>query len=141
MPEQEAADEAEEQDAKNPLDDPEKLKELYHDEEMTQAEIAEDYDTTSSTVSHYMTKHDIETRGADSVDERADDPEWLEDAYWGDTVTEGGATMQEIANELECSDGTVMRRLHEHDIDVRQSPIADDEDEEEEGAESEETEE
>lgn len=131
MPEQEAADGPEEQDTQNPLDNPELLKELYHDEEMTQAEIADDFDTSTSTVSHYMSKHGVETRGADSVDERADDPEWLDNAYWGDAVTEGGATMQEIANELECSDGTVMRRLHEYKIDIRHSPDPDDEETEE----------
>jgi IS30 family transposase len=109
----------------NPLDDEEYLREQYHEEEKTQSEIGDEHGVTSSTVSHYMKKHSVETRGSGSVDERANDPEWLEEKYVDEEMT-----MQEIADELNCSDGTIMRRLHDFDIEVRRSTSNDEEEEE-----------
>lgn len=114
--------ESEEQEQTNPLDDEELLREEYHENDLTQSEIGEKYGgVTASTVSHYMKKHGIETRNYAEMDERLDDAEWLEAAYHGDEVRDGGASMQAIGDFLEppCSDGTVMRRLHEAGIETR----------------------
>jgi hypothetical protein len=128
-----------EQDApanQSPLEDAEWLAEQYASggddgQGLTQAEIAEldgiveyhDGPVTSSTVSYYMNKHGIETRMNVITDDRLDDREWLRDAYLGDD--DGGTgepmTMQEIADEIGCSDGTVMRRLHKFGIPIRRS--------------------
>jgi DNA-directed RNA polymerase specialized sigma subunit len=132
MPEEVAEDEEESTETQsNPLDDPELLRELYHDEGMTQAEIGEEYGVTSSTVSHYMSKHEVETRANVVTDERLEDPEWLREKYGEEELT-----MQEIADIIGCSDGTVMRRLHDiEDLEIRRSSVeksedeADDEDE------------
>jgi transcriptional regulator with XRE-family HTH domain len=135
MPEDNDA-EAEEtmQKQTSPLDDAEHLEELYHGEGLTQAEIGERYGVTSSTVSHYMKKHDVSTRANVIDDERLEDPEWLANAYLGEE--DGGEgeemTMQDIADEVGCSDGTVMRRLHKFDIPVRRSSAEKAEDEAEE---------
>lgn len=129
--ETEAADdggeEAEEENS-NPLDDEEKLRELYEEEGLTQAEIGEQFDVTASTVSHYMRKHDIEARQTRVSDERLEDEEWLREKYEDEELT-----MQEIADEIGCSDGTVMRRLHQIDgLEIRRSRgEGDDEDEDE----------
>jgi transposase-like protein len=137
MPETEAADkadEAEEEAEESPVyDDEEYLREQYHDENKTQAQIAEKHDITASTVSHYMNKYGIETKGHQVKDERLDDAEWLADQY----LEEGeDRTMQDIADEVGCSDGTVMRRLREHGIieapeDEEEEAEGDDEEDEE----------
>jgi len=131
--------EEEEQTESSPLDDAEYLEAAYHGDELveggaTQAEIGEEHGVTSSTVSHYMKKHDITTRANSVSDERLEDAEWLEEQY-----VDEEKTMQEIADEVGCSDGTVMRRLHKFDIEVRRSATGgDDEEEEAEAAEAEE---
>jgi len=135
MPEVEEAEEAEEEQNDSPLDEEEYLREQYHGENKTQAEIAEEHGVTSSTVSHYMGKYEIETRGTQVIDERLEDPGWLAAAYEGDELVEGGATMQDIADEVGCSDGTVMRRLRQHGV------IEEPSEEEDEAEEDEETEE
>lgn len=110
--------ETEEQESVNPLDDEELLREEYEENGLTQAEIGEKYGgVTASTVSHYMKKHGIETNQTRVTDERLDDPEWLREKYEDEEWT-----MQEIADEVGCSDGTVMRRLHDvEDIEIRRS--------------------
>ena len=137
------AEEAQEEEEYNPLDDPEYLTKEYFGEEdggegepRTQADIGEEHGVTASTVSHYMKKHGIKTRANVVSDERLEDEEWLRAHYLGeDDADEGGEgeemTMQEIADEIGCSDGTVMRRLHKFEIPVRRSATASDEDEEE----------
>jgi DNA-directed RNA polymerase specialized sigma24 family protein len=120
MPEEEEPEETE----TSPLDDEETLVELYHEEGLTQAEIGERHGVSSSTVSHYMKKHGVETRANVVDDERLEDPEWLEEKYVGE-----GLTMQEIADEVGVSDGTVMRRLHKHGIETSRGAAEPDEDE------------
>jgi len=147
MPEEndseEAAEEAEEEEY-NPLDDPEYLEAVYNGDELveggaTQAQIGEEHGVTSSTVSHYMKKHGIETRANTITDERLEDEEWLRNAYLGEE--DGGEgdrmTMQDIADEIGCSDGTVMRRLHKFEIPVRRSATEGDDGEEAEDEEAE----
>ena len=124
MPEEEDTEEE-----SSPLDDADYLEAAYHGDELveggaTQAEIGEEHGVTSSTVSHYMKKHEITTRANSVSDERLEDAEWLENA-----VDEEDVTIQDISDEVGCSDGTVMRRLHKFDIEVRRS--AADENEEE----------
>jgi predicted transcriptional regulator len=108
----------------HPLDDAEYLREAYHGDAVeeggaTQARIGEEHGVTSSTVSHYMKKYDIETTGNTVSDERLDDPEWLREKYVDEELT-----MQEIADIVGCSDGTVMRRLHRVEgLEVRRSTV------------------
>jgi len=96
------------------------LHELYVRLGWSQREIAETFDVTPSTVSHHLHKHDITTPGVGVSDERLDDPEYLREKY-----VDEGMTMAEIGEEVGCSDGTVMRRLHDHDIEVRRSKKGD----------------
>lgn len=144
MSEAEEADEAEEQETQpSPLNDPEFLREKYHAEELTQEEIGQLDEVvehhggavTSSTVSHYMNKHDVETRANVIEDDRLDDEEWLQAAYEGEVEglgDEDGATMQQIADEIGCSDGTIMRRLHQIEgLEIRRSRDSDDDGEDE----------
>jgi transposase-like protein len=105
----EATDADGEEAGGSPLDDEGHLEELYHDQGLTQSEIAEEYGVTASTVSHYMSKHGVGTRAHAVDDERLTDPGWLREQY-----IEEGRTMQDIAEDIGCSDGTVMRRVHEH---------------------------
>ncbi|WP_256544824.1 hypothetical protein [Halobellus inordinatus] len=45
-----------------PYQDPEILRDLYHDEGLSQSEIADRFDVHRTTITHWMNKHDIETR-------------------------------------------------------------------------------
>lgn len=142
---EEAAEEAAEEESQSPLDDPEYLEAVYNGDELveggaTQAEIGEEHGVTSSTVSHYMKKHGIDTRANTITDERLEDEEWLANAYLSEE--EGGEgekmTMQDIADEIGCSDGTVMRRLHKFEIPVRRSATEGDDEEDDEAEEDDE---
>lgn len=48
-----------------PWRDEEVLRELYHDKDLDQSEIAEELDTTPGTISNWMGKHKIETTHSD----------------------------------------------------------------------------
>lgn len=134
--ETEAQEEQAEEEAENksPLDDAEHLNELYHEQELTQSEIGEKYGVSASTVSHYMKKHEVPTRGRRVLDDRLEDADWLYEQY-----VEEDLTMQQIADEVGCSDGTVMRRLRKHGI-IEEPSHDEDEEVEEEETEDEETE-
>jgi len=124
MPEDNDTEEEQAEEEYNPLDDPEYLREEYFEggpdgEGRTQADIGEEHGVTSSTVSHYMKKHGIETRANVVTDERLDDEDWLREQYEDEELT-----MQEIADIVGCSDGTVMRRLHQIEgLEVRRSTV------------------
>jgi DNA-binding CsgD family transcriptional regulator len=98
------------------LDNREWLKTKYWDEMTSSRDIADELGCSYMTVLRYLREHDIEVRArADYTDARLDDPEWMENAYWGD---ERRSTI-DIADELGCSWGTVLCHLRDHGIDIR----------------------
>ena len=106
------------------LKDAEWLCNQYIGQEKDMVEIAEQCGCTASTVSRWLKRHDIKTRGPAEtpnhgrkskwLDGRLDDREWLHEQY-----AEQKATCADIAAECECSPSTVQRRLKEHGIETQ----------------------
>lgn len=91
------------------------LKRMYHEEKKTLQKIANDLDTTYSTIRHWMDKHGIERRGCGrGAGEAYRDKETLEELY-----VERGLSCAEIAEELNTIKQNVLRWLHKHDLPVR----------------------
>lgn len=90
------------------------LRDLYHHQGMTQAEIAEKFGCTKPTISKWMGKHGIETRRGLISELR--DRDWLYEQY-----VEKGMSAMEIADELGCSEYPVFYWLDNHDIETRKS--------------------
>lgn len=93
------------------LDDPERLRGLYVEQGMTQAEIGDEHGVSQTTVSYYLDKHDIET-GASDVPDELDNPHYMRRLYVVD-----GFTAPDIAAKHGVSTGTVLRRLEAHGIE------------------------
>jgi transcriptional regulator with XRE-family HTH domain len=108
----------------HPRDDPERLRELYHEEGLSQAEIGDRLGVSQNAVQLWMIDHDIDTRAtAAPADSHADgppydlayrDPEYLRVAYWG-----RGQTLSEIAGTLGVAVNTVARWMRKHNIPRR----------------------
>jgi len=95
--------------------DGEWLHQQYIGLERSTVEIAEECDCTTTTVSDWLSRHDIEARDSSQQlpDERLNDAEWLRDKYVGELLTSG-----EIAAECGCCETTVQNYLKEHGIDT-----------------------
>jgi len=104
------------------LDDKEKLRELYHDEELTIQEIANRTSTYFTTVYQRMADFGIERRDNGGVKEydteRVTDEEYLRTRY-----VEEEATIEEIANECNCSNWRVHKSMREHGIKTRSTGV------------------
>ena len=120
---EEVEEESEEQSSRSLLTRDELL-ELYEDEGMSFTEIAHHYDVTPSTISYYARKYNIETSHNRTSFEGSelDSEEYLQEKYWDEEMT-----MQEIADEFGCSDGTVMRYMRKYEITPRRQGSSDSE--------------
>lgn len=98
------------------LDDPERLEEWYLGLGWSMADIAEECTVTEKTVLRRLREFGIETRrpAHDGADPRLSDEEWLAERYEDDEMT-----MEEIADELGCSQDAVGYRLHSFGIETR----------------------
>ena len=99
--------------------DEELLRELYHEQELTGAEIGERLGVAQCTVSKWLLRHNIETRTAggtqtDGDTDKLRDAEWLRTAY-----TDDGRSMDDIAAELGVSQRSVWRWFERHGIETR----------------------
>jgi transposase-like protein len=94
------------------------LREKYIKEGKTTREIADELDVVHSTVATWLNNHDIEaTQGrAAPSDSRLSDGEWLREQYVGERKT-----IQDIAEECDCSLDTARRKLISHGIETRPS--------------------
>lgn len=104
-----------------PYHDAETLRDLYHRQNLTQSEIADKFDVSAVTISDWMSRHDIETRGGGGGnygprhdDDRLYDPEYLHTEY-----VSKGRTSREIADELGCGKKAVLRQLEGKGIEKR----------------------
>lgn len=79
------------------------LKELHHERDMTQSEMADELDTSQSVVGYWLRKHGL------TKDQRrvGATPEKINEMYSGDT------TQQDVADEMECSVTTVRKKLRQ----------------------------
>ena len=101
------------------LADEDWLREQYVEKDRLIKDIAEVLGCSNSTVSHWLNKHEIETRSRAerarySLPDEIDDAEWLQKKYH-----EEGLSCQDIADEVGCSDDTVLRSMNQHGIERR----------------------
>jgi uncharacterized protein YjcR len=97
------------------LADEEWLREQYVEKERPQANIAEECASSLSTVSKWLNRHGIKTRGRKQTpDERLADEEWLREQY-----VEKEWPQADIAEECGCSSSTVRNWLNRHGIETR----------------------
>jgi len=93
------------------------LREQYVEERRTTADIAKECGCSPATISNWLSRNSIETRGAGgptAADKRLTDEAWLREQY-----VQKGRTRSDIAEECECSRGTVSNWLRRNDIRVR----------------------
>jgi len=97
-----------------PYRDAEWLQEAYHENGMTQKEIADLCDIHVSTVVDWMEKHGIETRNGPTTEGQYQDEAWLREMYY-----EKGLNQYEIAERCDVSHATINRWMKKHGIDAR----------------------
>jgi transposase len=92
------------------------LREKYWDEGLSQREIASICDVSNSTIARHFERNDIETRckGGGPEDKKYRNEEWLVEKYHEEELT-----ISEVANEVGCSDGTILRWMQRLDIETR----------------------
>lgn len=96
--------------------DPEVLRHLYWEEDLTVHEIAARFDCSHSTILNHMEANDIERRdphGRDG-DRPHTDPDVLRDLYWGEELS-----ISQVAERLDVSSATIQTYLAEYDIERR----------------------
>lgn len=89
------------------------LRRLYHEEGMTQAEVAEELGCAESTVNRYVHKYDLDVNDIGSTNEKIRSVD-LEELYWGN-----GMDQSEVADRCECSVATVSKEMSRRRIPVR----------------------
>jgi transposase len=95
-----------------------KLQELYHGKEKSLAEIADDFDVSETTVLARMREFDIERRVADDEKSGPWENEYrLCKLYHGEDMT-----LKQVANELGCSETTVINWMDRFGIDRELTP-------------------
>lgn len=104
-----------------PYHDANTLRKHYHDEDMTQAEIADKYGVSAATISDWMDRHNIETdhNGGGWSGPRHDDERLYSGPFLREWYVTRGKTSREIAEELGCGKKAVLRQLEEHGIGKR----------------------
>jgi predicted DNA-binding protein YlxM (UPF0122 family) len=89
------------------------LKQQYKDK--TASEIAELEGVTTSTITRWLRKHDIETsRGTSQAEGEYKDKEWLREKY-----IDEDRSMADIGDEFGVSKETIKYWLKKHDIPIR----------------------
>lgn len=99
-----------------PYQDRDTLHEMYVEKGMSQPEIAEEFGVSSATISNYLRRNDIPTRGGGPSVEypKLHDEEWLHENY-----VRKGRSSRDIADELGVSKSAVLDGLRECGIDRR----------------------
>jgi len=102
-----------EQYGSSPWQDREILKELYHEKDLTQEEIAELLGCGEGTVNRWVHKFDFEVNPIGSTNETIREVD-LDTLYW-----EEGLSQKEIAEKCDCSVALVSKQMSEQNIPVR----------------------
>lgn len=102
----------------HPWRDAGRLRTLYHDEQLSQNDIAERWDTTHTVIGEWMSRHGIETRDRSEATQlgRASDDPWKDPDVLRELYIEQRLTQPEIADHLGCGDSTISNWLDHHDI-------------------------
>jgi len=110
---------------KHPWRDRDKLYELYKEKEMTQGEVADEWDCSRTTIRKWLEKHEIEKHDhdelvADALEEYYDDRyPWHDEEKLYKMYVEKEMSCIDIAEEFGCGDVTILRWLNKHDIPIR----------------------
>lgn len=91
---------------------------MYAETDMSQADVGKEFSVSQGTVGNWLDNHGVESksRGRQRGDPRLYDDDWLRERYIGD-----GASMNELADELDCSSSAVQYALARADISTRAS--------------------
>jgi DNA-binding XRE family transcriptional regulator len=92
----------------------EKLRELYHEKEMTQAEIAKQENVARRTVGGWMEKYEIETGYSKWKKNEQPNDKTLRDLYIRDEKTQ-----EEISNQFDVTKTTIKRWMEKAGIETR----------------------
>ena len=107
-----------------PWKDPDVLRRLYHDEEMSTREIADELGVSSSTVSNWLNRTSVKTRP--NTQKRS--PKARGEAYDKSTLHElyvrRKLTLRETAEKVNCDPQTVKEWLDRYDIGTRKGPAS-----------------
>lgn len=99
------------------LSDPDALREMYWGERMSSTEMSEALDCSRQHVVNQLKKYDIEVRSkgakSDGDYELLKDADYLYQRYHGDHLT-----IEEISNEVGCSDWLVSKWFRRHGIET-----------------------
>lgn len=94
---------------KRPYHDPETLRRLYHDEGMTQGEIADRFGVKSNTISEWMSRHGITTRPHQDAPHK-------DAAVLRFLHHDQGLTLKQMGEQLGRHSETVRNWMEKHDI-------------------------
>jgi len=100
-----------------PWTDGEKLRELYVEERLTTYEIADRFDTSSSTISAALERHGIEARSGGSGLEHGQP--WHDESNLRELYVNQQLTAEEVGERLGCSQSTVLLQLRKFGIPRR----------------------
>lgn len=97
------------------------LEKKYHNEGLTQEEIAEQCGVQRTTITRWMKKHGIDSRGpgCSQAEGRYKNKDWLRKKYWDEELT-----VDEIGEECGVSGQTINYWRDKHGIDARDSSEA-----------------
>lgn len=113
-----------------PYRDAEWLREMYHGEELTQAEIAELAGCHRRTIATWFRRHEIEGRPAGVRKKVGNSGPWDDEELLNELYVEEKQTLAEIADQLGTSEGVIQRRMDNFGIErrdhieyIRQGPV------------------
>lgn len=101
-----------------PWRDPLRLKRLYHDEELTIAQVAERFGCADSTVIDWMDIYGIERRSGANRKKDASTP-WRDEGLMRRLYLDELLSTTDIANKFDCAPSTITAWLDRHDIPTR----------------------
>lgn len=99
-----------------PYHDPDRLRTLYWDDELSLREIADKYGVSKRTILTHFQKHNIDRRPPNPTPAKQvyRDADWLRREY-----QDNGRTLRELANECGVDKDTIRRWLARHEIPIR----------------------
>ena len=106
------------------------LREMYHGEALTQAEIADQAGCHRRTIATWFRRHDIKGRSANQRKKVSNSGPWDDEEVLRELYIEKGQTLSEMAGQLGTSEGTIRRRMDNFEIErrdhikyMRQGPV------------------
>jgi len=96
------------------------LRRMYHGEEMTTAEIADEFDCSATTIRNWMSKYGIETRSL-SESKLVGDRPWTDEGRLRKLYHDEVMTAEEIGDKLGTERSNILKWMERHGIERRSS--------------------